>query len=132
MLSRANIISLNATEAKYLTKNSHLEAAIKQLKQDYPQAEPVVRNGEHGTLILSSAGEALSIPAPKVKAVDTSGAGDTHVGVMMALLGAGESLEAAVTRANIAAAIKVTRYGSAASPTDLEIDTWIEEMEKKP
>lgn len=115
----------------FLTENLHLEAAIKQLKQDYPQAEPVVRNGEHGTLILSSAGEVLLIPAPKVEAVDTSGAGDTHVGVMMALLGAGESLEAAVTRANIAAAIKVTRRGSAASPTTGEIDTWIEEKENK-
>lgn len=57
-----------------------------------------------------------------VHAVDTNGAGDAHCGVMCAALARGLGLEAATRRANVAAAIAVTRHGPATAPSAAETD----------
>ena len=62
------------------------------------------------------------IAAPAVTAVDTTGAGDAHSGVFLASLAAGLTVGAAARRANAAAALTVTRAGSATSPTRAELD----------
>jgi sugar/nucleoside kinase (ribokinase family) len=60
-----------------------------------------------------------------VTAIDTNGAGDAHAGVLLAGLAAGLSPEQAALRANAAAAIAVTRWGPATSPTAQEVDDLI-------
>ncbi len=55
------------------------------------------------------------IPGHPVDVVDTTGAGDCFVGVLAASLATGLSLEAALHRANRAAAISVTRQGAGSS-----------------
>jgi len=50
--------------------------------------------------------------APKVKAVDTVGAGDCFSGALAAALAEGESLEGAIPFAVTAASISVTRPGA--------------------
>jgi GntR family transcriptional regulator len=56
---------------------------------------------------------ALTLPAPLVQAVDTTGAGDTHTGVLLAALVGAHPLRTALARADLAAALSVTRSGSA-------------------
>ncbi|MDN6566948.1 MAG: PfkB family carbohydrate kinase [Actinomyces sp.] len=63
-----------------------------------------------------------SVPAPSVKAIDTNGAGDAHCGVLCATLAAGGDLAEAVRRANVAAAMSVTRRGPATAPARAQID----------
>jgi sugar/nucleoside kinase (ribokinase family) len=53
--------------------------------------------------------------------VDTTGAGDAHAGALLAGLAEGLDLPAAVRRANAAAALAVTRLGSATGPTRGEL-----------
>ena len=65
------------------------------------------------------------IPAPAVVAVDTTGAGDAHAGVFLAGLAAALPPEAAASRANAAAALAVTRAGSAVSPSRAELDAFL-------
>lgn len=61
-------------------------------------------------------------PAYKVKAVDTTGAGDSFVGAFASCLARGESAEAAIGYATKVSAITVTKLGAqAALPTDEEI-----------
>ena len=55
------------------------------------------------------------IPAQKVKAVDTTGAGDTFNGVLAAMLAQGRSIEEAARIANEASGISVTRPGAVTS-----------------
>jgi sugar/nucleoside kinase (ribokinase family) len=64
----------------------------------------------------------LRVPVPAVTAVDTTGAGDTHTGVLIAALHAGHDWPEALRRAGVGAAISVTRDGSATAPTTADID----------
>jgi sugar/nucleoside kinase (ribokinase family) len=54
--------------------------------------------------------------------VDTTGAGDAHSGVFLAGLAAGLTGAEAARRANVAAAVAVTRSGAATSPTRAELE----------
>jgi ribokinase len=59
--------------------------------------------------------ETVTIPAPKVDPVDTTGAGDTFAGYLVAGLAEGLTPRIALQRAVTAAAIAVTRPGASAS-----------------
>jgi ribokinase len=61
--------------------------------------------------------------APKVKAVDTTAAGDTFIGGFAAQLAQGASVDAAIRFAQRAAALSVTRAGAQPSiPTRVEVE----------
>jgi ribokinase len=76
-------------------------------------------------LIASDTGTAF-VRGFKVKAVDTTAAGDTFNGALAVALTEGQSLEKAVQFANAAAAISVTRVGAQTSaPTRKSIDAFL-------
>jgi ribokinase len=64
-------------------------------------------------------------PAPTVKAVDTTAAGDTFVGGFAAALADGKSEDEAIRYGQIAAALSVTRAGAQPSiPTMSEVQAF--------
>ncbi|KRE71037.1 ribokinase [Arthrobacter sp. Soil762] len=79
----------------------------------------LVTLGAHGSVVLDSlapAGQQLVRVAPiKVKAVDTTGAGDAFTGAVAARLAAGAPLADAAAFASIAAALATTRKGTQAA-----------------
>jgi ribokinase len=84
----------------------------------------IVTLGSQGAYLLPEAGEGTHYPAPKVNAVDTTAAGDTFIGVFAAQLAARQPIEAAISLAQRAAAISVTRAGAQPSiPTRQEVDS---------
>jgi sugar/nucleoside kinase (ribokinase family) len=83
----------------------------------------IVRTGASGC-VLAVGGAVSFVPAPKVDAVDTTGAGDAHAGAFLAALSDGRTPLAAAQRANVAAALAVTRRGPATAPTRGDLDTW--------
>jgi ribokinase len=69
--------------------------------------------GNKGCLIFDGKeDEIIEIPALKVKAVDTVGAGDCFIGVLASMLSKGETILDAVKFATVAASIAVTRKGA--------------------
>ncbi len=60
-----------------------------------------------------------------MRAIDATGAGDAHTGVLIAGLAAGLDPVSAARRANAAAALAVTRRGAATAPTRAEIDAFL-------
>ena len=69
-----------------------------------------------------------TVPAFTVKAVDTTGAGDTFNGVLAAALAAGQPLPRAVRAANAAAGLSVTRRGAVGSiPHADEIENFLKQ-----
>ncbi|MFX1489162.1 MAG: ribokinase [Promethearchaeota archaeon] len=69
--------------------------------------------GKRGCMIhIGEENKSIEIPALKVKAVDTVGAGDCFIGVLASKLSKGESLINAVKYATVAASIAVTRKGA--------------------
>ncbi|MGC5563181.1 ribokinase [Streptomyces sp. FR-108] len=81
----------------------------------------VVTLGEEGALVADASGTAR-VPAVKVNAVDTTGAGDSFTAALAWRLGAGESLTASAAYAARVGAVAVTRQGAQASfPTAEEV-----------
>ena len=78
--------------------------------------------GEHGVVVADDAGE-RHLPAQLVKAVDTTAAGDTFIGGLVAGLAEGMSMDDAVAFGQRASALCVTRLGAQPSiPYRRELD----------
>jgi ribokinase len=121
-LARTGILSCNTREARLLTGAPDPAAAGVELASRLPSgAAVVVRDGAEGCLLVRDGG-VERIPGVAVTAVDTTGAGDAHCGVLAAELLRGADLHTAATRANAAAALAVTRPGPATAPTRAEVD----------
>lgn len=111
-------ITPNQTEAELLTgvKVDSQEAAEEAAKvfQKMGVQNVLITMGSKGAFIRS--GEVSEfVPAEKVKALDTTAAGDTFNGALCVGLAEGMSLAEATRFANKAAAISVTRLGAQAS-----------------
>lgn len=108
--------------ATYVTPNEHELEALGSL----PDGVVVVETrGEDGVLIHRG-GEEERVRAPRVQAVDTTGAGDCFNGVFAAGLAEGLELPAAAQRAAAAAALSVTKVGAREGmPTRDELDAFL-------
>lgn len=115
----------NAGEACELAGVAHTDdAAETQAALELSRRGPtvVMTRGSRGALVARGGEIVLEVPARKVDAVDTTAAGDTFVGVLVAVLADGGSLESALHAATAAASISVTREGATTSmPTWPEI-----------
>jgi ribokinase len=80
----------------------------------------VITLGEHGSLVAGPEGCEI-IPAFKVQAVDTTGAGDAFIGSFAVFLGEGLSEKEALTRANLYAALSTTKVGTQKSFCSREV-----------
>jgi ribokinase len=84
----------------------------------------IVTLGEHGALFANKA-SSQHFPAPKVKPVDTTAAGDTFVGGFAAALADGKPESEAIRFGQIAAALSVTRAGAQPSiPTFNDVQSY--------
>jgi ribokinase len=124
-----SILTPNESEAEMLTgiRQNGIAAAEKAALQLRRRGVPtvIVTLGAQGALVASDTGTAL-VRAFKVKAADTTAAGDTFNGALAVALTEGHSLEKAVQFANAAAAISVTRLGAQTSaPTRKSIDAFL-------
>ncbi|WEZ87011.1 ribokinase [Pseudomonas sp. NyZ480] len=71
----------------------------------------IITLGAHGALLVCAQGS-RHFPAPKVKALDTTAAGDTFIGGFAAALVRGLTEDAAIAFGQRAAALSVTRAGA--------------------
>jgi ribokinase len=84
-------------------------------------ASVIVTIGEQGSMAITPDGT-IRVPALPVHAVDTTGAGDTYVGVLAAALAETGDLAAAMRMASAAASLACTKSGTqAAQPSRAEI-----------
>ncbi|MCD6598900.1 MAG: ribokinase [Bacteroidales bacterium] len=115
LLRSLSIITPNETEAALLTgitisNISDIEKAAEVLKQK-GVGIVIVTMGSAGAYVLTDRISTI-IPAPKVKAIDTTAAGDTFNGALCLALSSGKEIEEAVKFANKAASISVCRMGA--------------------
>ncbi|MFL6532078.1 MAG: ribokinase [Pseudomonas sp.] len=84
----------------------------------------IVTLGAQG-LVFANGSSFEHFPAPRVKAVDTTAAGDTFVGGFAAALASGKDEVEAIRFGQVAAALSVTRAGAQPSiPTLLEVQAF--------
>ena len=83
-------------------------------------AAMLVTQSEHGMTLVPRDGEAIHVPALPVKVRDVSGAGDTVAAMLAVALAAGADWETALRAATAAAAVAVSKKGTAVvTPAEL-------------
>jgi ribokinase len=115
LLRHVSILTPNESEAELLTgiKLNSIAAAEKAAAKLRRRGVKiaVLTLGARGALIANDDGTRL-IPGFRVKAVDTTAAGDVFNGVLAVALTEGRAIDDAVAMASAAAAISVTRWGA--------------------
>lgn len=92
-----------------------------------PEVDMVITRGSKGAEWISVGAEPVFQPAFRVTPVDTTGAGDTFIGTLVAGIDLGLSRVEAMRRAAAAAALQVTRPGAAqAIPTAQEVNAFLD------
>lgn len=128
ILSMVDILTPNEVEFKELTNADDIEYGLEILLKKVKKAV-IVTLGERGALIATKQKRVI-IPAPKVKAIDTTGAGDVFNAALAHYLENDDDIEAAVSFANKIAAYSVTKIG-AIGPKWEEVKKFIEEVQNE-
>lgn len=115
LLARVSILTPNETEAEVLTGVTVTDESAAERAGEKLLARGVetviLTMGAKGAFVMNRELKAL-VPGFKVKAVDTTAAGDVFNGALAVALGEGKPLLESVRFANAAAAISVTRLGA--------------------
>ena len=123
LLGRVDVIKPNETEARILTgievkdENSARLAARSLLKRGVKAV--IVTMGVSGYLLVDSQKDEF-VSARKVKAVDSTAAGDAFTGALASGLAKGQSLSEAAFFANHVAALSVAKMGAQPSMPTIE------------
>ncbi len=122
LLAVTDWIIPNETEFKELFGQD--PASNDVLKKFRPGKNSIVTLGSEGAVLITSDGNITRVNAPKVNAVDTTGAGDAFVGVFAFGLASGKNPEDAMKLGIKVASMSVTRKGAQSSyPSQAEIET---------
>jgi len=103
LLGEIDLVVANEGE----TTGSDPEQLARRLRQGL-----VVTRGAAGALAILRDGIRIEVPALAIEPVDTTGAGDTFVGVLAAALDLGSTLETALRRASAAAGLACLARGA--------------------
>lgn len=119
----ATIITPNRTEFRNVvggwTSETELTRKAQQLRRRLHLTALLITRSEDG-MTLYRTGQRLHVAAQAREVYDVSGAGDTVIATLGAMLGGGAAIEDAVRVANRAAGIVVGKFGTAvASPEEL-------------
>ena len=113
---------LNQTEAAGLVGNISVDQLAQRVTEKLPAVEVLLTLGAKGAEYRHHS-EGFRVDARKVKAVDTTAAGDTFIGYYLAERDRGSDVRYAMERATSAAAICVSRPGAMDSiPSAKEVD----------
>mgnify|MGYP001945528077 CR=1 FL=1 len=114
ILPLIDLLFLNEVEGQQLTEATGLSP------EALPVKDVIVTLGAKGCRwIDTDTAETTEFPALKVTPIDTTGAGDTFTGYVLAGLDRGMPMAQAITQATKAAALMVTRLGTADVIPDL-------------
>lgn len=131
LVQLCDVVVPNETEAEAITGVAvhdleDARVAAHRLLQAGARAA-VVTLGDQGALVADQEGT-THIPALRVTAVDSTGAGDAFVGTLAYSLARGHPLREAARLASVAAALSVTRLGAQVSfPVRGELEEYLRE-----
>lgn len=124
-LDKITLLIVNEVEAMQLTGADSIADAKATLTSDYPALTVILTLGKSGAIGMHQ-GEFTSVSAFSVETKDTTAAGDTFIGYLLAMLHKGKSLKQAMLQASAASALAVTRDGAVPSiPQLAEVDAFL-------
>ena len=118
-LRKISCFLLNEIEGEQMTGETKPEKILEVMHEKYPSAKIVLTLGKEGSLYLDDA-SMVQQEAFRVKAVDTTAAGDTFTGYFLYSQAAGMTPKEGLELASKAAALTVTRHGAMDSIPTME------------
>ena len=119
----ATLVTPNHHEALRLTNSEDdtdegVERAGRAIRARLACDAVLITRGERGMMLLEEGGEPTYVPTAAREVYDVTGAGDTVIATLAAVLAAGASLTEAAALANYAAGIVVGKLGTATAGAD--------------
>lgn len=112
----ADLITPNLTEFEAVTGEIQSEADLiekaKKLTADFDIKAVLITRSEQGMSLITNDNTEFHLPAIAKEVADVTGAGDTVIATLAAALASGQTLKQAVTLANVAASIVVSKLGT--------------------
>ena len=130
IIEKIDYLVLNETEMEEIfdlkySDNNYFDNIIK-LKKDKNLQNIILTLGDKGSVLFDKMNKITEIPAYKVKAIDTTAAGDSFLGGFIAKLCETKNVEEALKFATAVSAIVVTRKGAQDSiPTREEVEKFL-------
>lgn len=118
LLKGLSIVKPNETEVMEILGETHTDEDPEEklrVMKEYGVKTPIVTLGSKGSCMMDETSSIVSIPAVKVKAVDTTGAGDCFTGAMAYAISTGKDLKEALVFASAASAYSVMHSGAQTS-----------------
>ena len=119
------VIHLNEGEALLFTGEEHYEDAAERLFEKCKNTVIITLGGKGSYLYQKAEGQL--IPSKEVRAVDTIGAGDSHIGTVIALRSKGKDCQEAVRLANQVSAMVVGVKGPTLTEEEFTKGDWKDE-----
>jgi D-beta-D-heptose 7-phosphate kinase/D-beta-D-heptose 1-phosphate adenosyltransferase len=108
-----NRLELAEAARRAAVTDAEIVSAAAELNRIVESEAVLVTRSEEGMTLVPAVGPPIHVPAHPVKVRDVSGAGDTVVAVLAAMLATEREFEPAVRAANAAAAVVVGKRGTA-------------------
>ena len=113
-LKKVSLFLMNEDEGMAITGKEEAADILAAMTEMYPEAQTVLTLGSKGS-VYQGKGRTIEQKAFRVKAVDTTAAGDTFTGYLLAGMARGEDMAACLEQGSKASAIAVTREGATTS-----------------
>ena len=123
-LKKVSMFLMNEDEGMAITGKQEPGDILAAMTEMYPDAQTVLTLGSKGS-VYQGKGRTIEQKAFRVKAVDTTAAGDTFTGYLLAGMARGEDMAKCLEEGSKASAIAVTREGATTSiPVLAEVQDW--------
>lgn len=122
---KIDYLILNESEGMSISRETNIVNVVSKLKVLAPNGAIILTLGGDGS-IYADKDITVSVPAFKVNAVDTTGAGDTFTGYFLNEVVNGAKPKDALKKASAASAIVVGKYGAAETiPSKDEVESFL-------
>jgi len=133
ILDHADVLVLDRAELIRLSEENEEVKASELLQRGRQGMTVVATSGKGGCLLVSEGRatryEGVELSQLKMEAVNSTGSGDSFLGVFASCLYGGSNTIEATKWANLAGALKATRYETRGSPTRSELQAAMKKLE---
>lgn len=134
LVQLADFAVFDSHEIGNLYQGGDEKAALGRFADAHPRLTSLVTLGQRGCMIardgITSTIEGVDLSLLGKRAVNSTGSGDAFLGVFASYLLSGRSALDAAIWANLAGALKATRYETRGSPTRHELESAMARLEK--
>jgi len=134
VIEHTDFVVLDSHELRNLYQGREEEVALGRLREAHPKQTVIATLGQRGCMVardgITSIIEGVDLSLLGKRAVNSTGSGDAFLGVFASYMMLGRSVLDSVSWANLAGALKATRYETRGSPTRVELEASMARLDR--